>query len=189
MKSAIKKHRFPYLLSNIEVSLKTPEFPLFTGNYNELLDVPQAMAYFSTDEKPVLATYGIYTCVGILAYNPDTRIAFLAHSDASSFDYLSDSKESMHVKQLYEGLVNRGSEHSLELKIITGGWPDNESITRIYGSLERLRAKPEIRTMEIERISGKSNICIDSRTGQILSYNPKFNLNLQVKRLWREYIL
>ena len=153
-------------------SILRKERQLYPGAYEEVLEIGQREFGVSKADsiKPVLATYGLATCIGFAGWDPLQKIGFLTHYDyytkfPESFNYLMDciSKQSQYPK--------------FDVRII-GGWDKSSEIITFLKS--NLNNSKNIKMRLIEEDTGMSNaivrsIAIDTRTGGTYSYFPKLN--------------
>lgn len=89
-----------------------------------------------TDEKNILATYGLGPCIAILAVEKKLGFAFLAHSNAAmSYDY--GTNESLHINKLvYIMKDNKDKQFDLEFMIFNGMDEDPERLSMILDSIK-----------------------------------------------------
>jgi hypothetical protein len=155
--------------------IETPseERLLNSENYKYLVDIGQREFGITKarDRKPILATYGLATCVGFVGWSPEQKVGFLAHYDAltklpESFDYLIDCV----LKQSQ----NKSPEFDVRL---IGGWDESDSIIEFLKS--NLNQNRKIKMNLIEEDIGRSglvkSVALDTRTGKTYSYFPKLN--------------
>lgn len=172
-------------------------FPPFSGNYNELQDVPQMSWQIATheSEKPVLATSGLSNCIGVVAYDRRKKLAFLSHSDSFScacgrnewdskkqdFVYVNVNGD---VRSFYRRLTEMEGEFELDVKMIIGNYPDKEMIDITRRTIEKTGDR--VRLLNLERIDmGQlGSVAIDARTGKLFTYDPELNPNPKTKGVW-----
>ncbi|MEK6827095.1 MAG: hypothetical protein AABX99_01265 [Nanoarchaeota archaeon] len=155
--------------------IETPseERLLNSENYQYVVDVgPGEFGITRADDiKPILATYGLATCVGFVGWNPKQKIGFLTHYDAmtklsESFDYLIDCV----LKQ------SQGKSSEFDVRLV-GGWDNSDPIIEFLKS--NLGKNKNIKMKLIKEDIGRSglvkSVALDTRTGKTYSYFPKLN--------------
>ena len=134
------------------------------------------------DKKPVLATDGLLTCVGVVGYDPNRKVAFLSHSDdfTCAFGYRTHQglvKENSHIRSIYRDLQEMGGEFNLDVKLITGSFPDNEIISVTERSLKKPSSRITLNSLERIDLKEIGSIAIDARTGELFTYDSQLNPN------------
>ncbi|MFA5174230.1 MAG: hypothetical protein WC438_03540 [Candidatus Pacearchaeota archaeon] len=179
-----------------DISSRRRYHPLFSGDFKEIQEVHQMDCFFSTPEKPILATYGLANCLGVLAYDPLKKIAFLGHSDAFSYKYKGEDKlghpsVNAHVSRFFWDLRDRKDNYLLDAWIVIGSNPDNKAIETTENTFKDLNNSPYfsgVRIRKLERLNVKDDgsIGIDSRTGRLFSYDPKLNPLPRQEGFWSQ---
>lgn len=167
-------------------------------NYDLVKEVGMSKYDFATEEKPILATWGLATCTGILAYDLEKKFAFLSHSDPmlsylyTGEDSLGKPSISAHVRNLVNKIDEGDESYKLSFIIYKGDFPEKNAIKTIRENIESIKS-PNIEVvslLEKEAFEGGS-IAFDSRNGRKTMYNPKENPyhveNPDVKNIYGTY--
>lgn len=122
--------RFNNMLNRFLIETPTEERLLNSENYKDLVDIGQREFGITKadDIKPILATYGLATCVGFVGWSPEKKVGFLTHYDAltklpESFDYLTDC--------ILKQVSHKSSEFDVRL---IGGWDESDPIIEFLKS-------------------------------------------------------
>lgn len=161
------------ILKKNKIEIPRETRPLYQGDYKDILEINQREFGITKvgSIKPVLATYGLATCIGFAGWDSEQKSGFLAHYDfltklPESFDYLIYCISNQICKQ-----------SKFDVRII-GGWDKSDLIIDFLKS--RLDKNSEIKMKLVEEDTGMSrllvrSVALDTRTGQIYSYFPKLN--------------
>ncbi len=157
-----------------ELSTQHPQnfAPLYLGDIKDIVELKQGehAITHANAEKPVLATWHLAECVALIGYDEKEKIGVLAHIDtcADIKDFFVQLKRPYHFYLLGGNEGNHREsilEEAKKAKFIFGGFLD-----------EKLNGK-DIEKDCIWTISMRlrRSIAIDTRTGEIYSYDPAIN--------------
>ena len=152
--------------------------PPYGGDYEKMAEIFQREFGISRrdDSKPVLATYSLGPCVAMVGWSPEHKVGFLTHYDRST-ELPSSFEGLLYItSQQLEGVASE-----FDVRIV-GGQTDCVSSERIIDFLKaRLNMGKDIRMRLIEEETGgyptNRSIALDTRTGEVFSYDPKLNLH------------
>lgn len=147
-------------------------------NGKEIAEILQSEAGFtiSTDEKPILATYGCGPCVAMGGYDATNSIAFMVHFSGHGEVRKSTGLLSYNISKL----VDKKIESPIQLHLRGGiKGRSEETIEAIKTWMKQRKDLPmEIASEDIlgsgSYSSGKS-LSIDSRDGSVSDYHPLTN--------------
>lgn len=158
-------------------------------DYNQVKEVNMGKWAIATPEAPILATWDLASCTGILAFDLEKQFAFLAHSEAMfSLLYRGDDKFghpsiSLHIQKLIKQIESGNETYNLSFIIFPGSFPDKKMVEIIKRNINEIRSQKinvvsceEKKPFFISMGSGGS-IAFDSRNGNMTSYDPKKNPN------------
>jgi len=155
--------------------------PEFSGNMDGVVDVSmnQQAVTRATDEKPVLATFGLGPCVALVGYEPSAKVGFLTHYSAGTE---VDGSFPNLLATLYRIGLSHDSPTRFDVRLI-GGWEGD--VDKLIGELKtRVRHgtsfKMEIVEEDTGYVADGRSVALDTRTGELFSYNPKKNPNTKI---------
>lgn len=148
--------------------------PPYQGSYEEMAEVSQREFGVTRgdDSKPVLATYGLGPCVSMVGWSPEHKVGFLTHYDGLA--ELPGSFGSL-LYRISQQLEGEASE--FDVKIIGGQTGQSEQIIDFLKARLNMRKDIQMKLTE-EETGGYTNnrsIALDTRTGEVFSYDPKLN--------------
>lgn len=159
--------------------LDQPQRPTYQGNMDEVVSVSmnQQAVTRATASKTVLTTHGLGPCVSLVGYEPSAKVGFLTHySSVTNVDQAFPNL----LYQLYQTGLTHEEPNKFEVRII-GGWDPLDSL------INKLRARLSGGTLFNMEIVGEEigdlgngrgrNVALDTRTGELFSYDPKLNPN------------
>lgn len=141
----------------------------FRGLHRDVVEVLQHEQAITTatDSKPVLATVNLATCIGITAYERTARIGALGHYDGRTDLELSLAE----LFDIMESFV-KYTHTQFDVNIITAYPQDNEVDRRIIQQSILARKNMHVNITElISPSTERKSIALDTRTGQVYSYN------------------
>lgn len=124
----------------------------------------------STDDKHIIGTYALATCVGVLLYSEEKNRAIVAHV-ASEWKYM--------VQRTIDLIFENGMENSIiKYKIIPGNYYNNyrikENLEEVYASLYPMfvpfseKEFPD-NAVEIDEATSSHQFAFDSLNGEFVS--------------------
>ena len=148
--------------------------PPYQRNYEEMAEVFQREFGVTRgdDSKPVLATYGLGPCVAMVGWSPKYKVGFLTHYDGLT--ELPGSFGSL-LYRISQQLEGEASE--FDVRIVGGQTGQSEQIIDFLKSRSNIREDIRMKLTEEETGGYTSNrsIALDTRTGEVFSYDPKLN--------------
>lgn len=147
-------------------------------NGDEIAEALQSEVAFTiaTDKKPIVATYGAASCVALGGYDETNKIAFVVH--------FSNKQEVIQCGGVIFYNISKLAKEKLEKPIqlhLRGGMQDlSETIVEAIKVWMRQRddLPMEIASEDIldnTDLSESKSLAIDSRTGEVSTYDPKTN--------------
>ena len=127
---SIDDELYPFTDSNSDDSL-------LIEDYNQVKEVDMGKWAIATPETPILATWALASCTGILAFNLEKQFAFLSHSEAMfSFLYRGDDKWgspsiSLHIQKLVKYIESGNETYNLSFIVFPGSFPDKKMVATI----------------------------------------------------------
>ncbi len=167
---------FEQILAGVSANITVPEKfgavqrPLFEGTIDEVVEVAmreQAVTK-ATDDKPVLATYGIGPCIALVGYDPVNKIGFLTH-------YTNATELKHSFTSLLCALNRAGCNYGFDVRIVCNDSFSSEKEIDLLRNLVEHRNLHGMRMVEEDlEPSGEisKSIALDTRTGEVFSYNP-----------------
>lgn len=122
---SIDDELYPFTDSNSDDSL-------LIEDYNQVKEVDMGKWAIATPETPILATWALASCTGILAFDLEKQFAFLSHSEAMfSFLYRVDDKWgspsiSLHIQKLVKYIESGNETYNLSFIVFPGSFPDKK---------------------------------------------------------------
>lgn len=154
--------------------------PEFSGDMDGVVDVSmnQQAVTRATDAKPVLATFGLGPCVALVGYEPSAKVGFLTHYSAST-------EVAQSFPNLLATLYRIGLSHEAPTRFdvrLVGGW---DNADKLIGELKtRVRHGTSFNMKILEEDTGYvadgRSVALDTRTGELFSYNPQKNPNTKI---------
>lgn len=163
--------------------------PAYKRDYADMVEIflGEYAISKSTDKKPVLATDHLATCVGVVGWSPKERVGFLAH-----YDHITAITDSIYV--LCHDLSKEVTlPTEFEVRLAQGCNMDKGKLVDLIK--ERLKESKDI-TMKLleEDLEGETadfkqkSIALDTRTGEVYSYNSDENPEARTMDLLDEVI-
>lgn len=157
-------------LLNKIASVQRPEFQ---GDMEDVVEVDmneQAVTR-ATDPKPVLATFGLGSCVALVGYEPSAKVGFLTHYSAST--EVAGSFPTL-LATLYRAGLSHEAPTRFEVRLV-GGWEGDSD--KLMSELEtRVMFGTSFNMQIVERDTGYveqgRSIALDTRSGELFSYDP-----------------
>ncbi|NGX56824.1 MAG: hypothetical protein K1060chlam5_01070 [Candidatus Anoxychlamydiales bacterium] len=160
---------------SLQQTTDVSSLPKLDGDKIAEVLVSEAAFTISTDPKPVVATYGCAPCVAVGGYDPTNKIAFIVHFTNAE----EVRRSSVLVFRNILKLVEKPIEAPIQLHL-RGGLEGFSEDT--IAAIKMLMTGKQDLPMEIvsEYILGSdelnySSLSIDSRTGDVTSYDPLSN--------------
>ncbi len=109
--------RYPFYEIPLDFATFRPEF---LGDITDVVEVymNQQAVTRATDVKPILATFGLGTCVSLVGYEPNQRVGFLTHY--TSLTEIDDSFPDL-LWALYKLGLSHEAPTRFEVRLV-GGW-------------------------------------------------------------------
>ena len=185
------------LLKSIDDELLTERYPFTDSNsddslsiedYSQVKEVDMGKWAIATPETPILATWALASCTGILAFDLEKQFAFLSHSEAMfSFLYRGDDKWgspsiSLHIQKLVKYIESGNETYNLSFIVFPGSFPDKKMVETIKRNIDEINSK-KINVISCEEkkpfisMGSGGSIAFDSRNGTMTSYDPEKNPN------------
>jgi hypothetical protein len=173
-----KTYEFPLSITELEKAYKNQ----CTMVYNPLPDPDDFLATAgigdliisdALDQRPILATNGLADCIGVVGYEPNKKIGFIAH-------LLSDPETIQAVAHLFEMISSyiqnsNGSLSRIEVTLCGGLKGKSENLlTRIKEEIKRknIVLKSDTHTLREHNDDLGSTAVLDTRTGEISFTSP-----------------
>ena len=144
---------------------------IYPGSLDDVVEIIQTQVGItcSKDKKPVLATYGVASCISLIGYEPNLKRGFLAHLDSLTNE----------VSQTIVGNLSKFPENqNYELCLIGGNSLTNKDyVQKIIDSFTKNHFNSQIKFKIVKNDlfkddeSGSKSGALDTRTGKIYEYD------------------
>ncbi len=154
--------------------------PEFLGDMGDVVEVSmnQQAVTRATDAKPVLATFGLGPCVALVGYEPSAKVGFLTHYSAST--EVAGSFPNL-LAILYRIGLSHETPTRFEVRLV-GGWEKEDGLIRELKTRVRHGTSFNMKIVEEDTgcVDDGRSVALDTRTGELFSYNPMNNPNTKM---------